>query len=667
MNNIIRNLSINTIRTLSMDAVQKANSGHPGTPMGMAPVVFSLFHDFMKFNPKNPTWFNRDRFILSAGHASMMLYSILHVTGYDLSLEDIKHFRELNSRCPGHPEYGVTPGVETTTGPLGQGLATSVGFAIAQKKAASYFNRDHFSLIDYTIYALAGDGCMMEGISSEAASLAGHLGLDNLVWIYDQNHITIEGKTNLTFTEEVGDRFEAYNWEVFHVEDANDTEAVKHMLEKAKKVKGKPALVIIKSHIGYGSPNKQDTAEVHGSPLGAEEIRETKKFYGWDPDKQFYVPEEVQNLKNIFVEKGRNEEQEWNKLKNAYTEKFPELAREFDQFLNRELPEGLFGSLHTFPTDQPVSGRKASSIVLREIAADYPFIFGGSADLSPSTHTDLPNEISFEQEAYRGRNLHFGIREHAMAAIANGLYLSGFRSYVSTFFVFSDYLRPSLRLSALMELPVIYIFTHDSIGVGEDGPTHQPVEHLASLRAMPNLEVIRPADANEVGVLWKHILSVSDHPIALVLSRQNLPVLNRSVFSSAEQALKGGYLLAESNNPKALLLATGSEVSVAVEAYEKLKQEHIPVNVISIPSWELFEQQPASYKESVLPSSVPCRLAVEAGTSFGWNKYLGNDGHSAFIGVNSFGKSGKDSDVFNAFGINADNVVQKVKELILNP
>lgn len=664
MNIKIRNLCINTIRTLSIDAVQKANSGHPGTPMGMAPVVFSLYHDFMRFNPENPQWINRDRFILSAGHASAMLYSILHLTGYDVSLDDLKQFRKLDSKCPGHPEYGMTPGVETTTGPLGQGLATSVGFAMAQKKAADYFNKENFQLLDYTIFSLAGDGCMMEGISSEAASIAGHLGLDNLVWIYDRNHITIEGDTNLAFTEDVGKRFEAYGWEVFHVNDANDLEAVNQAIEKAKETKGKPALVIIKSHIGYGSPHKQDTAGVHGSPLGEEEVRETKKFYGWDPDKQFYIPEEVQNLKETFKERGQKQEQEWNKMLEAYKKAFPELAAEFDLFRNKKLPQGLADSIVPFPKETPVSGRKASSKVLRSIAANYPFIFGGSADLSPSTNTDLPDEASFEKEAFNGRNLHFGIREHAMAAIANGMEISGFRSYVSTFFVFSDYLRPALRLSALMELPVIYVFTHDSIGLGEDGPTHQPVEHLASLRAMPNMEVIRPADANEVTVMWKHILSVTDHPVALVLTRQNLPVFDRNEFADAENALKGAYTLVESKNPKVLLLATGSEVAVAVEAYNKLKEGNIPANVISIPSWELFDQQPEEYKKSVLPDSVSCRIGIEAGTSFGWDKFLCNSEKSAFIGVNTFGKSGKGTDVFNAFGINSEHVVQTVKDTL---
>lgn len=664
MDNKTRNLCVNTIRTLSIDAVQKANSGHPGTPMGMAPVGFSLYYDFMKFNPKNPEWLNRDRFILSSGHASMMLYSILHLTGYNVSLEDIKQFRKIDSKCPGHPEYGITPGVETTTGPLGQGLATSVGFAIAQKKAAAYFNKENFPLIDYHIFSLAGDGCMMEGVASEAASIAGHLGLDNLVWIYDQNHITIEGKTILAFTEDVGKRFEAYGWEVFHVADANDTDAVNKALQKAKEVKNKPSLVIIKSHIGYGSPHKQDTADAHGSPLGEEEVRETKKFYGWDPDKQFYIPEDVQKLKETFIERGKKQEQEWKQMLEAYKKEFPKLASDFELFINKKLPEGLTDSIAPFSKETPISGRKASSKVLRGLAANYPFLFGGSADLSPSTNTDLPDEASFEKGKYYGRNLHFGIREHAMAAIANGLELSGFKSYVSTFFVFSDYLRPALRLSALMELPVIYIFTHDSIGLGEDGPTHQPVEHLAALRAMPNLEVIRPADANEVAVLWKHILSVSDHPVALVLTRQNLPVFDRTEYSDAENALKGGYVLAKSENPKALLLATGSEVSVAIEASIKLKEEGIPVNVVSIPSWELFDRQPESYKKTVLPDSVTCRVAIEAAAPLGWEKYIGNTEKSAFIGVNTFGKSGKGSDVFNAFGINAENVIHTVKKLL---
>ncbi len=532
-------LCINTIRTLSMDAVQQANSGHPGAPMALAPVAFSIYDRWLKFNPVNPDWPNRDRFILSAGHASMLLYGTLHIMGYDVTLEDIKNFRQLHGRCPGHPEYGQTPGVETTTGPLGQGAATSVGFAIAEKWLANYFNKPDFELIDYRIFALAGDGCMMEGVTSEAASLAGHLGLDNLVWLYDNNHITIEGKTDLAFSEDVAARFAAYGWNVERVGDANDLEQLDRALQTAVKTNGRPSLIIVDSHIAFGAPTKQDTAGAHGSPLGEDEIRAAKKFFGWDPEKKFFVPDEVRDYALKIKARGNKLNQEWDALLARYEKAYPELAAQFKLFREKGLPPGWDRSFPEFAAGSRISGRAASGKVLNAIAEHFPFMIGGSADLAPSTLTVIKNSSGFQKDNHGGRNLHFGIREHAMGAIANGISLSGLRAFTSTFFVFSDYARPAIRLSALMKQPVTYIFTHDSIGVGEDGPTHQPIEHLASLRAMPDLEVIRPADANEVAVLWKYIMTPRDTPVALVLSRQDLPVFDRTRVAPAAGALEG--------------------------------------------------------------------------------------------------------------------------------
>ena len=601
----LEQLCINTIRTLSMDAVQAANSGHPGAPMGMAPVAFTLYDRFMKFNPADPSWIGRDRFILSAGHASMLLYSTLHIMGYDMSLDDIKAFRQLHSRCPGHPEYGLTPGVETTTGPLAQGAATSVGFAIAGKWLAARYNQPGFPLIDYRIFALAGDGCMMEGLSGEAASLAGHLGLDNLVWFYDNNHITIEGATSLAFSEDVGARFAAYGWGVRHVTDANDTESLAEAIRPEEK--GKPRLIIVDSHIAYGAPTKHDTHGAHGSPLGEDEIRGAKLFYGWDPDLKFHVPAEVKKYREKILARGRGQQDAWNRMYADYRIEFPALAAELDLITRHDIPSGWDCCFPAFETGTKVSGRSASSKVLNAIAAQIPFMIGGSADLSPSTLTDLKNEQSFSRDDRTGRNLHYGIRELAMGAIANGIALSGLKTFASTFLVFSDYGRSSLRLSALMKLPVIYVFTHDSIGVGEDGPTHQPIEHLASLRAMPNLEVIRPADANEVAVLWRYIMGLTQNPVALILSRQDLPVIDRIKYASAEGALKGGYILADSQGmPEIILIATGSEIHLALEAYETLVKEGIHARVVSMPAWKLFERQPADYRESVLPGRYHC-------------------------------------------------------------
>lgn len=661
----IEQLCINTIRTLSMDAVQAANSGHPGTPMALAPVAFTLYDKFMKFNPQNPNWINRDKFILSAGHASMLLYSTLYIMGYDVTIGDIKTFRQLHSKCAGHPEYGHTPGVETTTGPLGQGVATSVGFAIAQKWLASYFKKPNFNIIDNKIFALAGDGCMMEGISGEAASLAGHLGLDNLVWIYDNNHITIEGKTSLAFSEDVATRFIAYGWNVQRVGDVNDLEMLCRAIQSATNEKGRPSLIIVDSHIAYGSPTKQDTHGAHGSPLGEDEIKATKKFYGWDPEKKFFVPDEVNEYSKQIIARGKKQNEEWNDLYAKYEKEYQDLATQLKLILNREMPKDWDCCIPKFEAGTKISGRAASGKVLNAIADHIPFMIGGSADLSPSTLTDIKNAQSFEKNNYSGRNLHFGIREHAMGAIANGISLSGLKTFASTFLVFSDYARGSIRLSALMNLPVTYIFTHDSIGVGEDGPTHQPIEHIASLRAIPNLEVIRPADANEVAVMWKYIMESKNTPTALILSRQDLPVFDRTKYSSAEGALKGGYILADSDGtPDVILIATGSEVQLAIEAYEELKKEKIKARVVSMPNWNLYERQSPDYWESVLPSNVKARVAIEAGSTFGWRRFVGLHGDGEVLGMRTFGASGKINSLLEEFGLTVDSVVEAAKKVI---
>lgn len=665
MKNNLDQLCINTIRTLSMDAVQAANSGHPGTPMALAPVAFTIYDKFMKFNPQNPDWINRDKFILSAGHASMLLYSTLHITGYDVTLDDIKTFRQLHSKCAGHPEYGHTPGVETTTGPLGQGVATSVGFAIAQKWLASYFNKPNFNLIDNKIFALAGDGCMMEGISGEAASLAGHLGLDNLIWFYDNNHITIEGNTSLAFSEDVATRFIAYGWNVQRVGDVNDLEMLNRAIEVASKEKGRPSLIIVDSHIAYGAPTKQDTHGAHGSPLGEDEIKATKKFYGWDPEKKFFIPDEVKEYSQQIIERGKKQNEEWNKLFARYEKEYPELAVQLKLIQNREMPKDWDCCIPKFEAGTKISGRAASGKVLNAIADHIPFMIGGSADLSPSTLTDIKKAQSFEKNNYSGRNLHFGIREHAMGAIINGISLSGLKTFGSTFLVFSDYGRSSIRLSALMNLPVTYIFTHDSIGVGEDGPTHQPIEHVASLRAIPNLEVIRPADANEVAVLWKYIMESKNTPTALILSRQDLPVFDRTRYASADGALKGGYVLADSEGtPEVILIATGSEVQLAIESYEALKKEGIKARVVSMPNWNLYERQSPEYWESVLPSKVRARVAIEAGSTFGWRRFVGLHGDGEVLGMRTFGASGKLSNLLEEFGLTVSSVVKAAKAVI---
>ncbi|MDF1576238.1 MAG: transketolase [Bacteroidales bacterium] len=656
---------INTIRTLSMDAVQAANSGHPGTPMALAPVAYVLYDRFMNFNPSHPQWINRDRFILSAGHASMLLYSTLHINGYDVSLDDMKAFRQLHSKCPGHPEYGHTPGVETTTGPLGQGVATSVGFTIAEKWLAARYNQPGYTLIDYKIFALAGDGCMMEGISGEAASLAGHLGLDNLVWIYDNNKITIEGNTNLAFSEDVATRFIAYGWNVIRVGDANDLEMLSRALQMAENEKQRPSLIIVDSHIAYGAPTKQDTHGAHGSPLGEEEIRATKQFYGWDPDKKFYVPEEVREYRRNTQLRGQAQNREWNELFEKYTGEFPDLASEIKTIESGRMPEGWDCCIPVFEPGEKMSGRAASSTVLNAIAAKIPFMIGGSADLTPSTLTGLKDFSGFQKDNFSGRNLHYGIREHAMGAIANGIALSGLKTFASTFLVFSDYARSSIRLSALMNLPVVFIFTHDSIGVGEDGPTHQPVEHIASLRAIPNLEVIRPADANEVSVMWKYIMELKNAPVALILSRQDLPVIDRNKYAPASGALRGGYVLADTGGtPEIILIATGSELNQALEAFEELKKDGIKARVVSMPNWNLYERQDAVYQESVLPSHVTARISIEAGSTFGWNRFTGLPGVGEAMGMKTFGASGKLNSLLEEFELTSGDIVKKSKSIL---
>jgi len=647
-----------------MDAVQAANSGHPGTPMALAPVTFTLYDKFMKFNPLNPDWINRDRFILSAGHASTLLYSTLYINGYDVSVEDIKAFRQLHSKTPGHPEYGHTPGVETTTGPLGQGFATSIGFAIAQKWLAERFNKPGYNLIDYKIFSLGGDGCMMEGISGEAASLAGHLGLDNVVWIYDNNHITIEGSTNLAFSEDVAKRFIAYGWNVQIVEDANDLEMLRTAMDASKKEKGRPTLILVNSHIAFGAPTKQDTHGAHGSPLGDEEISATKAFYSW-PDKKFFVPDEVKLYTRKIAARGKTQNESWNELFARYRNEYPDLSKELEMIQKHELPTAWDAAIPEFEPGTKISGRAASGKVLNAIASRVPFMIGGSADLSPSTLTDLKNESSFQKGNFSGRNLHFGIREHAMGAIANGIALSGLKTYASTFLVFSDYARGAIRLSALMNLPVTYIFTHDSIGVGEDGPTHQPIEQVASLRAIPNLEVIRPGDANETAVMWKYIMELKNTPTALILSRQDLPVFDRKKYAPAEGALKGGYIMADSDGtPDVILIATGSEVQLAIDAFEVLKNEGLKARVVSMPNWQLYEKQSSEYQETVLLPNVRARVAIEAGSTFGWRRFVGLPADGEVLGMRTFGASGKPGSLLEEFGLTVDNVVNTAKSLI---
>src|SRR6202453_344869 len=675
----IDRLCIDTIRTLSMDAVQQANSGHPGTPMALAPLVYTIWNRVMQFDPLDPIWPNRDRFVLSNGHASMLLWSVLHLTKtqavnaeYEtlgepsVTMDDIRRFRQLGSKAPGHPEYHWVSGVETTTGPLGQGVANSVGMAIAQKWLAHRYNKPGFDIFDYRVYAVCGDGCLMEGVASEAASLAGHLGLDNLCWVYDNNHITIEGNTNITFTEDIAARFLGYGWNVLRVGDANDIEHIEHALMIFRETKGRPTFIILDSHIGYGSPHRVDTPEAHGEPLGEEEVPLTTHSYGWPEDAKFLVPDGVREHFAAGIGlRGEEARKTWTELFAAYRAKFPQLATEIDQMQRRELPAGWDRNLPVFPADpKGLAGREASGKVLNVLAQNIPWLLGGSADLGTSNKTTLTFEGAgnLQPETPGGKNLHFGIREHAMAATVNGLSLSKLRAFGATFFIFSDYAKPAIRLSALMELPTIFIFTHDAMGDGEDGPTHQPVEQLLALRAIPGLVTLRPGDANEVVEAYRYIMQLRHQPAVLVLSRQPLPTLDRGKYASAAGVAQVAYVVADApgGKPEVILIATGSELCVAVEAHEKLRAENIRSRVVSMPSWDIFEHQSQEYRDSVLPPNVTARVAIEQASTFGWERYVGTTGR--VIGMKTFGASEPLKELKKKFGFEPNQVVAVVKE-----
>ena len=675
-------LCINTIRTLSMDAVQKANSGHPGAPMALAPVAYCLWQQFLRYDPEDPIWPNRDRFVLSNGHASMLLYSLLHLAGVRevspedkvlstlaVSLDEIKNFRQIGSKTPGHPEYGLTTGVETTTGPLGQGVANSVGMAIAERWLAEYFNRPGFELFNYNVWAICGDGDMMEGISSEAASVAGHLKLSNVCWIYDSNHITIEGNTDLAFDENVAARFASYGWDVQHVGDANDLVALADAYTHALSIKDRPKLIIVNSHIGYGSPHRQDTREAHGEALGEEEVKLTKRVYGWPEDAKFLVPDGVrENFRDVMGKRGRQLSGQWNALFSKYSAQYPDLAAQLERMQSRQPADGWDKDLPTFPPDaKGLATRDSSGKVLNAIAKNDPWLMGGSADLYPSTKTRLTFDGAgdFEAGHYNARNFHFGIREHVMGAIVNGMALSKIRAYGSTFLIFSDYMKMPIRLSALMEVPSIWIFSHDSIGVGEDGPTHQPIEQLITLRAVPGLMTLRPADANEVVEAWKIIMKLQKEPVALILTRQAVPTFDRTKYASAAGVARGAYILAdaEGGKPQVILMATGSEVYLCIDAYEKLRAEGIRARVVSMPSWDLFERQDQGYRDAVLPPDVTARVAVEMASTLGWVQYAGAKGR--IIGMHSFGASGPLKDLQKKFGFTSDAVLQAARELVV--
>jgi len=658
-------ICINTIRTLAMDAIQKANSGHPGAPMGLAAAAYVLWTQYLKHNPANPQWANRDRFVLSGGHASMLLYSLLHLTGYDLSLDDLKKFRQWGSKTPGHPEYRHTPGVETTTGPLGQGVANAVGMAMAERHLAARFNRPDAAVIDHHTYVMCGDGDLMEGISAEAASLAGHLGLSRLVVIYDDNDISIEGSTDIAFTEDVGQRFKAYHWHVQSVEDGNDLEAIATALEAARQEKQRPSLIMLKTQIAYGSPNKAGSADAHGAPLGAEEVCLTKKCLGCSEEAEFCVPDSARNRFQQALDKGGDAEAAWQGLMDAYRSRYPELAESLQRALDGCLVEDWDAEVPVFaPGDGPVATRAASGMVLNALAGKIDTLMGGSADLAPSNKTFLNGVPEFQKGAYEGRNIRFGVREHAMAAIMSGLSLhGGVKPYGGTFLVFADYMRPSIRLASLMGLPVIYVFTHDSIAVGEDGPTHQPVEHLASLRAIPGLTVIRPADATETAEAWRTAVTATDHPVALALTRQKLAVLDRETLPPAASLAKGAYILADAEGqPDIILMASGSEVHLVMEARNQLKDKGIQARVVSMPSWELFDAMPAAYREEVLPAGITARLAVEAGLSMGWERYTGHPDN--IIGINGFGASAPGPVIQEKLGLTVANVVARACEIL---
>ena len=672
-------LCINTIRTLAMDAVQKANSGHPGTPMALAPVGYTLWNQFLRYHPEHPDWPNRDRFVLSVGHASMLLYSLLHLAGVieidehgkpsgkpAVSLEDIKQFRQLDSKTPGHPEYRMTTGVETTTGPLGQGCANSVGMAMAERWLGERFNGPDRTLFDYSVYVLCGDGDMMEGVTSEAASMAGHLKLANLCWIYDNNTISIEGHTELAFSEDVQTRFEGYGWNTLHVADANDTEALARAIEVFKRTNDAPTLIVVDSVIGYGSPHKHNTAAAHGEPLGEDEIKLTKKAYGWDENSSFLVPDDARTwLRDALVERNAGDYEAWQAALNALKDQQPDLADELQRMRAGEMPAQWQDNLEAFDADaKGIASRASGGKVLNAFAAKIPWLLGGSADLSPSTKTNLTFDGagSFSADNYSGRNLHFGIREHAMGSIANGMALSYVRPYTSTFLVFSDYMKPPIRLASIMELPVVFVFTHDSIGVGEDGPTHQPIEQLTQLRATPGLLTLRPGDANETAQAWKIALAQTNRPSCIVLSRQPLPTLDRTQYSSAEGLSKGAYVLADAKEgePEVILIATGSEVGLVVEAFEKLKAQGVAARVVSMPSWELFEDQDQAYRDSVFPPAVTARVAVEQAGPLGWDRYVGNTG--AKVMMTTFGASAPIDKLQAKFGFTVENIVKLAKE-----
>ena len=680
-NSDLDELCVNTIRTLSIDAVQAANSGHPGTPMALAPLVYTIWNRVMNFDPSDPIWPNRDRFVLSNGHASMLLWSVLHLTQtkavnaeYErlgqasVTLEDIRRFRQLDSKAPGHPEYHWVSGVETTSGPLGHGVATSVGMAIAQKWLAARYNRAGFDIFNYRVFAVCGDGCLMEGVASEAASLAAHLGLDNLCWVYDNNHITIEGSTKIAFTEDVEGRFLAYGWNVLRVGNANDMDRIEHALNVFRKEKGRPTFIVLDSHIGYGSPNKQDSSAAHGEALGEEEVRLTKRAYGWPEDAKFLVPDGVYNHFAAGIgARGAKAHEAWNTLCVDYRAKYPELAAEIEMMQRRDLPAEWDRNLPVFPTDpKGVAGRDASGKVLNVLAQNIPWFLGGSADLGPSNKTTLTYQGAgdFQAETPNGKNLHFGIREHAMGTITNGLALSKLRPFCATFFIFSDFLRPAIRLASLMELPSIFVFSHDAMGDGEDGPTHQPVEHLASLRAIPGLITLRPGDANEVVETYRYVLQLRHQPVVLALSRQPLPTLDRSKYAPASGVAKGAYVLAEApgGDPQVLLIASGSELSLAMGAHEKLVAEGIRSRVVSMPSWEIFEQQSQEYRDSVLPPKITARIAIEQASTFGWERYVGTTGR--VIGMRTFGASAPLKELQKRFGFEPEQVIATVKKLL---
>jgi transketolase len=674
-------LSINTIRTLAIDGVQRANSGHPGAPMALAPVAYSLWQQYLRYDPKDPLWPNRDRFVLSAGHASMLLYALLYLSEvravdskYErlddlaVSLDDIKQFRQINSKTPGHPEYRLTSGVETTTGPLGQGCGNSVGMAMASKWLAARYNQPGYDIFHYNVYVICSDGDMMEGVASEAASLAGHLKLSNLCWIYDNNQVTLDGPANWSFSEDVSKRFEAYGWNVTTVDDANDLNKLSQAYNKFLQTNDRPTLINVHSHIGYGSPNKQDSNAAHGEPLGEEEVKLVKRAYGWPEDARFLVPDGVlDNFREGIGKRGQDEHQKWNKLFDDYAKKFPELAKHIDLMQRRELPEGWDKDLPTFPPDpKGMASRESGGKVLNAIANNVPWLIGGSADLATSNKTTLKFEGAgdFQAGKYAGRNLHFGVREHGMGSAVSGMALSNVRPFGATFFNFSDYMRPTIRLAAIMEIPTIYVYTHDSIGLGEDGPTHQPVEQLPSLRAIPGLVVLRPGDANEVVEAWKVVMKLKNEPAALVLSRQNLPTLDRTKYAPAAGVAKGAYILADADDgkPEVILMATGSELYLCVNAYEDLKKQGIKARVVSMPSWDIFERQDEAYRREVLPPEVKARVSVEQASTFGWSQYVGPTG--VVIGMHTFGASAPLKELQKKFGFSPDKIVEAAREAI---